>query len=146
MGIRFSTTPSTARLARPRITAVSPSAVDSKNDRQAYTDSYSFTISRRLPWSSLLEVAYVGNQTRDIAYSNIKNINLVPVGALLSSNNGGVDPASLDANKFRPLLGFNDLYLATNRGWANYNSLQVTWVRTKGRYTDRKSTRLNSSH
>jgi len=115
--------------------AVSPSAVDSKNDRQAYTDSYSFTISRRLPWSSLLEVAYVGNQTRDIAYSNIKNINLVPVGALLSSNNGGVDPASLDANKFRPLLGFNDLYLATNRGWANYNSLQVTWVRTKGRYT-----------
>ena len=123
--------------------ALSPAAVDSKDDRQAHTDSYSFTISRQLPWSSLLEVAYVGNQTRDIPSSgnggslgfNTKNINLVPVGALLSGNNGGVDPASLDANKFRPLLGFSDLYLATNNGWANYNALQVTWVRTKGRYT-----------
>jgi hypothetical protein len=100
-------------------------------------------VSQRLPWSSQLEVAYVGNHTVDIPSSgnggslgfNTKNINLVPVGALLSSNNGGVDPASLDANKFRPLLGFSDLYLATNNGWANYNALQVTWVRTKGRYT-----------
>ena len=33
--------------------ASSPSAVDSKDDRQPYTDSYSFTISQRLPWSSL---------------------------------------------------------------------------------------------
>src|SRR5207253_11244351 len=123
--------------------ASSPGAVDSTDDRQAHTDSYSFTVSQRLPWSSQLEVAYVGNQTRDIPSSgnggslgfNTKNINLVPVGALLSGNNGGVDPASLDANKFRPLLGFSDLYLATNNGWANYNALQVTWVRTKGRYT-----------
>jgi hypothetical protein len=123
--------------------ALSPAAVDGKDDRQAHTDSYSFTISRQLPWSSMLEVAYVGNQTRDIPSSgnggslgfNTKNINLVPVGALLSSNNGGVDPASLDANKFRPLLGFSDLNLATNNGWANYNALQVTFVRTKGRYT-----------
>jgi hypothetical protein len=114
--------------------ALSPAAVDSKDDRQAYTDNYNLTISRRLPWSSLLEVAYVGNQTRDIA-GNFTNINLVPIGSLLSSNNGGVDPASLDANKFRPLLGFSDLQLATNRAWANYNSLQVTWVRTQGRYT-----------
>lgn len=114
--------------------ALSPAAVDSRDDRQAYTDNYNFTISRRLPWSSLLEASYVGNQTRDIASTN-KNINLVPVGALLSSNNGGVDPASLDANKFRPLLGFSDLGLATNNLWANYNALQVTWVRTQGRYT-----------
>ncbi|HET9319812.1 MAG TPA: carboxypeptidase-like regulatory domain-containing protein [Bryobacteraceae bacterium] len=114
--------------------ALSPAAVDSKDDRQAYTDNYNFTISRRLPWSSLVEVAYVGNQTHDIA-GNYRNINLVPVGALLSSNNGGVDPASLDANKFRPLLGFSDLNLATNLAWANYNAFQATWVRTQGRYT-----------
>ena len=123
--------------------ALSPSAVDSKDDRQPYTDNYNFTISRRLPWSSLLEVSYVGNQTRDIPSSgnggsagfNTKNINLVPVGSLLSSNNGGVDPASLDPNKFRPLLGFSDLNLATNNAWANYNAMQLTWVRTQGRYT-----------
>jgi hypothetical protein len=123
--------------------ALSPAAVDSKDDRQAYTDSYSFTVSRRLPWSSLFEIAYVGNQTRDIPSSgnggslgfSTKNINLVPVGALLSSNNGGKDPNNLDPNKFRPLLGFSDLYLATNNGWANYNALQTTFVRTHGRYT-----------
>ena len=49
-----------------RAQALSPAAVDSKDDRQPYTDSYSFTISQRMPWSGLLEVAYVGNRTRDI--------------------------------------------------------------------------------
>jgi hypothetical protein len=122
--------------------ALSPAAVDGKDDKQAYTDSYSFTVSRRLPWSSLFEVAYVGNQTHDIPGSgnggslglNTENINLVPVGSMLSSKNGGVDPNSLNANSFRPLQGFSDLYVATNNGWANYNALQVTWVRSKGRY------------
>ena len=117
--------------------ASSPSAVDSKDDRQPYTDSYSFTISQRMPWSSLLEVAYVGNQSRDLPLTGGagSNINLVPVGSMLSSRNGGVDPNSLTADNFRPLKGFSDLNLATNRSYANYNALQVTWVRTKGRYT-----------
>ena len=77
-----------------------------------YTDSYSFTISQRVPWSGLLEVAYVGNQSRNIlntAAARGSNINLVPVGAMLSSKNGGVDPNTLNANNFRPLQGFADL-------------------------------------
>jgi hypothetical protein len=123
--------------------ALNPFAVDSKDDKQPYTDSYSFTVSRRLPWSSLLEVAYVGNQTHDIPSNgnggslgfNTLNLNLVPVGSMLSSVNNGADPNKLNANSFRPLQGFSDLYIATNNGWSNYNSLQVTWVRTKGRYT-----------
>ena len=117
--------------------ALSPAAVDRKDDRQPYTDSFSFTVSQRLPWSSLLEAAYVGNRSHDLGYSSGagSNINLVPVGAMLSSKNGGVDPNSLTANNFRPLLGFSDLGLATNGTYASYNALQVTWVRTKGRYT-----------
>ena len=117
--------------------ASSPAAVDSKDDRQPFTDSYSFTVSQRTPWSGLLEVAYVGNRSRDLANSSGagSNINLVPFGALLASKNGGTDPNSLVANNFRPYLGFSDLYLATNNAVANYNALQVTWVRTKGRYT-----------
>jgi len=121
--------------------ASSPSAVDSTDDRQAHTDSYSFTVSQRLPWSSQLEVAYVGNQTRDIPSSgnggslgfNTLNINKVPVGAMLKQP--GVDPNSLTPDDFRPLKGFSDLYLATNNGYANYNAVQMTWLRTKGRYT-----------
>jgi len=117
--------------------ALSPAAVDSKDDRQPYTDSYSFTVSQRTPWASLLEVAYVGNRSRQLALSSgaVSNINLVPVGAMLSSKNGGVDPNSLTPDNFRPLLGFSDLGLATNAAYANYNALQITWVRTKGRYT-----------
>jgi hypothetical protein len=114
----------------------SPAAVDSKDDKQPYTDSYSFTVSQRTPWSSLLEVAYVGNRSRDLANGAGagSNINLVPVGAMLSSKNGGVDPNSLTANAFRPLAGFADVNLAVNNLYANYNSMQVTWVRSKGRY------------
>ena len=41
-------------------------AVDSKDDKQAYTDSYSFTISQQMFWSSRLEIGYVGNRSRDI--------------------------------------------------------------------------------
>jgi hypothetical protein len=90
-----------------------------------------------------LEVSYVGNQTRDIPATgngatlgfNTLNINKVPVGAMLSSQNGGADPNTLNANAFRPLQGYADLFIATNNGWANYNSVQATWVRTQGRYT-----------
>ena len=111
--------------------------MDSKDDRQPYTDSYSLPISQRVPWSSLLEVAYVGNQSRDLLQQaeHGSNINLVPVGAMLSSKTAAWIPTSLTANNFRPLKGFSDLALATNSAYANYNALQVTWVRTKGRYT-----------
>ena len=116
--------------------ALSTGAVDSKDDRDPVTDSYSFTISQRVPWSSLVEVAYVGNQTRDMlntAGGYGSDLNLVPVGAMLSSRNGGVDPASLNSNNFRPLAGFGDVNLATNFPYANYNSLQVKFLRTRGR-------------
>jgi hypothetical protein len=117
--------------------ALSPAAVDSKDDKQPYTDSWNFTISQRTPWSGMAEFSYVGNQSKDLALGSGagSNINLVPVGAMLASRNGGVDPNTLNANDFRPLKGFSDLNLATNGAWSNYNALQVTWVRTKGRYT-----------
>jgi len=109
--------------------------VDSKDDRNPSTDSYSFTISQKVPWSSLVEIAYVGNQTRDIANATGygSNINLIPLGAMLSSRNGGVDPASLTSRNFRPLQGFDDINIATNNLYANYNALQVKWMRSKGR-------------
>jgi hypothetical protein len=117
--------------------ALSPAAVDKTNDKQPYTDNFNVTISQRLPWSSLVEFAYVGNRSKDLPINSGagSNINLVPVGAMLSSRNGGVDPNSLTANDFRPLKGFSDLGLATNLAYSSYNALQVTWVRQKGRYT-----------
>jgi len=118
--------------------ALSPGAVDKSDDEQPLTKSYSFTISQRLPWSSLLEVAYVGNQSTNLLNTSGgqgANVNLVPLGAMLSSNNGGVDPNSLVANNFRPIKAYSDINLATNNLFANYNSMQATWMRTRGRYT-----------
>lgn len=124
--------------------AAAPAAVDQTDNSQPYTDAYNFTIDQRLPWSSLLEVAYVGNRTRDIPstgnggtldLTGSLNINLVPMGAMLSSKNGGVDPNTLVADQFRPYLGYTDLYVTTGNGYSNYNSLQVSWLRTRGRYS-----------
>jgi Carboxypeptidase regulatory-like domain len=129
--------------------AASPAAVDSTDNRQPYTDSYSVTVSQRMPWSSLMEVSYVGNRTRDIASAD-ENINLVPLGAMLASANGGKNPNTLATNAFRPLgcanpslgvcpnptaPGYGDLDINTNNLRSNYNALQVTWLRTRGRYT-----------
>jgi hypothetical protein len=104
--------------------ALSPAAVDSKDDKQPYTDSFSFTVSQRTPWSSLLEVAYVGNRSKSLPNSSGagSNINLVPVGAMLASRNGGADPNNLTADNFRPLLCFSNLFLATNNAYASYNA------------------------
>src|SRR5215831_2475451 len=116
--------------------ALSTGAVDRKDDKSPVTDSYSFTISQRVPGSGLVEVAYVGNQSRDLLNTGGGaggDINLVPVGAMLSSKNNGVDPGGLNANNFRPLLGFSGLPLSTHNLYANYNSLQVKYLRTKGR-------------
>ena len=117
--------------------AGSPAAVSSNDSSQPYTDNWNVTVSQRTPWSGLLEVAYVGNRSRDLSNTGgaTSNINLVPVGAMFQSNNGGVDPNSLTANNYRPMPLYADLNLSNNKYYANYNALQMTWVRTKGRYT-----------
>jgi hypothetical protein len=114
--------------------ALSIGGVDRKDDKSPYTDSYSFTISQRVPGSGLLEVAYVGNSSRNLLNQTGagSDINLVPVGAMLSSKNGGVDPNGLNANLFRPLQGFAGLPLATHNTYANYNSMQVKYMRRGG--------------
>lgn len=110
-----------------------PTAVDSTDNKQPYTDSYSFTISQRVPWSSLLEVAYVGNQSHDLqntaGYGS--NINLVPYGALFGQSN----PGTANANNFRPYVGYGDLNEVTNNLYANYNSVQVKFLHQTNRYT-----------
>jgi hypothetical protein len=123
----------------PNATPAAPAAVDSKDNRQPYTDSWSFTVAQRTPWQGLLEVAYVGNRSRDLPNSGGygSNLNLVPLGAMLSASN----PANANPNLYRPLNdpmtgdGYGDLNQATNSLYANYNALQVTWGRHAGRYT-----------
>lgn len=110
-----------------------PSAVDRHDDKQPFTDSYSFTISQRTPWSGLLEVAYVGNQSQDLQSNGGygSNINLVPYGALFSNAN----PGTATADNYRPYRGYSDLNQAANNLYSNYNALQVTWAHQASRAT-----------
>ena len=110
-----------------------PAGVDTTDSRQPYADSYNVTLSQRTPWSGLLEVAYVGNRSRDLqnggGYGS--NINLVPVGSMLSAAN----PGTANPNNYRPYPGYSDLNLATNNLYANYNGLQITWAHQASRAT-----------
>ena len=117
----------------------SPSAVDSRDDKQPYTDSWSFTVSQHAPWQSLVEVSYVGNRSRDQANSGGagSNINLVPLGAITSafSADPTIDPSTANANLYRPLQGYGDINENTNNLYYNYNAMQISWGRHAGRYT-----------
>jgi len=111
-----------------------PGAVDSRDDKQPYTDSYSFTISQRTPWRGLLELGYVGNQSHDLQSSGGygSNINLVPVGAMFkpdpTTGAPTTDPFSANADHYRPYVGYGDLNQATNNLFSNYNAFQLTWA------------------
>jgi hypothetical protein len=117
---------------------LSPDGVSSSDNKEPYTDTWNITVSQRTPWSGLLEVAYVGNRSRDLLNNGSgagSDINAVPVGAMLSSNNGGANPNNLNSANFTPYSQYsNGTYLATNNLYANFNALQMTWVRSKGRY------------
>ena len=114
---------------------LSVGAVDRNDSKNPYTDSYSVTVSQRLPFASLLEVSYVGNRSRDLLNTGgpLNNINAVPAGALLRPGLG--NPNDVNPDDFRPLRGFQDFRIVNfGNNFANYNSMQVTWLRTKGRY------------
>jgi hypothetical protein len=115
-------------------TPASPAAVASNDNNQPYTQSWSVNLDQQTPFQGLMEISYVGNRSRDLANTAGgvgSNINLVPYGSMLSAP----DPATANANNYRPLQGYGDIVEATNNLYANYNALQVSWIRHAGRYT-----------
>jgi hypothetical protein len=111
-----------------------PGFVDSKDDKQPYTDSWSLTISQKTFWRSLLELSYLGNRSRDLQNTGGygSNINLVPIGAMFKpdpvTGKIATNPYNATANDYRPYLGYGDLNAATNNLYSNYNALQAGWA------------------
>jgi hypothetical protein len=114
--------------------------VDPNDDKRGRTQSYSFTLAQRLPMSSLIEIAYVGNRSDNLlnrsganAITAGINPNAVPPGALFRFGNPQtVTQEQIDST--RRYQGYQDLAIARHMLYQNYNALQVTWIRTKGRY------------
>ncbi len=113
--------------------------VNPNDDKRGLTRSYSLTLSQRLPGSSILEVAYVGNRSSNLLNRNGPgaitqgiNPNAVPPGALFRF----ADPSNLQQSEIdstRRFQGYQDLAIAQHMLYQNYNSLQLTFIRTRGR-------------
>jgi len=130
------------------IASISPSAVTPGNvvvlnpndSLQPMTQSYSFTVSQRMPWSSTAEVSYVGNRARDLSNynSSVGNLNIVPYGTMLDPANLGLfgttghvanDPSE---QALHPYSLFQQIHQISHFEYSNYNSLQTSWNKQSG--------------
>jgi hypothetical protein len=97
--------------------------------------NYNLGLQLKLPWEFVLDLSYVGSQSRHLLQRI--NINAVPYGAAYKPENQ--DPTrvranpnavpgsnALDANFLRPYRGYDNINLHAMGATANYNSLQTT--------------------
>jgi hypothetical protein len=115
---------------------------------------YNGTISQRLKWNSLLEIAYVGSNSQNLStynqgsgYNEASDANLIPAGYMfqnspnfclcdLPTSLGAVSISSLTTqgqDYFRPYPFYQHVYSLKHDFYSNYNSLQVSWNRSSGR-------------
>jgi hypothetical protein len=127
-----------AALANATVSLVVPNgvqAVDPKDDQQPRTQSYSFTVSQRTPWNSVLEVAYVGNKADYLSnYNNAYgNVNYVGIGTLQSLY-GWTGQSYSDAQvaAARPMQNYASVKIINHKMYSNYNSLQASWNKQTG--------------
>ena len=127
--------------------------LDPKDDQQPLTYTYSFSISQRTPFNSVFDIAYVGNQSKDLLTDNasqnavqsqdLRDINAVPLGSFfrpdpnpVSTSFGQIPNASnisqFQINDFRPYPAYTHIGLPRHITYSNYNALQATWNKQRG--------------
>jgi carboxypeptidase family protein len=123
--------------------AVTPGSVvvlNPKDSEQPFTQSYSFTISQRMPWSSTAEVAYVGNHASDLSNynSSVGGLNILPAGTLFNSSNVGLFgktgsiTGTPNVANLLPYPLFETIQQIGHFEYSNYNSLQTSWNKQSG--------------
>jgi hypothetical protein len=129
----------TGFIAPSSVTALEPT-----DDEQPLTRSYSFTISQRVPFQSLFEISYVGNEAKYLSNWNntFGQINRLPYGylwqpqfnSIWSASNNNFDP---NADPYRPYTNFSGatgIKIINHQMYSNYNSLQASWNKQAGRF------------
>lgn len=128
---------------------------------RATTYDYNFTVTQQLPWRSVFQVSYVGNQTVNQLIPGIngnlaENVNAMPRGTIfnvwcnkdypqlsgpncqpLMSNGSQASYGSLTTtqmNQMRPYGFYQQVNYVTHGAKSNYNALQVMWNRQKGSF------------
>ncbi len=102
-------------------------AVDKGDNQQPRTLSWSLTLDRRLPWSTNLEIGYVGNKSDHQMNSGLAEYNAVPLGAMLGDPSGNADA-------YRPLPNYSNLKIYRHSAYQNYHALQALLSRQRGRF------------
>jgi hypothetical protein len=114
-------------------------ALDPKDREQPVTYNYNFTLDQQLPHGATFEVAYVGNQSTDLAtQGNLQNHDVIPLGALW-----GPDPltgqtvnassiSSVQQADYRPYPNYTAVNVPEHTNWANYNAMQVSLNKQRG--------------
>jgi hypothetical protein len=126
----------------------SPDGILTKgDDRTPYTWTYNFTISQRVPWRSVVELQYSGNQSRDLMLrtggqvNNYANLNKIPMGAFFGPDpvTGVInDPASSNfpVAHYLPYRNYGTTLGTVGHGsYSNYNSFIASWQKQAGRVT-----------
>jgi Carboxypeptidase regulatory-like domain/TonB-dependent Receptor Plug Domain len=134
-------------------------ALDPTDNEQPLTETYSFSVSQRMPFSSVFDIAYVGNQSTHLLTDNpsqnvvqsedLRDINPIPIGAFFKPDPNPASPyfgqsyspyappnsASLSQeiqNDYRQYPEYTHIGIPRHITYANYNALQVTFNRQKG--------------
>jgi hypothetical protein len=130
----------------------SVTAIDPTDTKMGATYAYSFTVSQQLPLRSLLEIAYVGNQTHNLLLggqsgggaaiaSDFINQNKIPMGGLFKADpiTGAPAPSNPEnpakiADYYPRTAGYgsNAVSVPEHEGYSNYNGLQVSFVKQAG--------------
>lgn len=126
-------------------------ALDRTDDEQPLTYTYSFTVDQQLPMGSQFEIAYVGNQGRNLSAENannltlsLQNINPVPLGAFFHPDpvTGAVVPlgaidslSTAQVNDYRPYNKLGNVYVPRHVLYSYYNGLQTSWNKQSGHLT-----------
>jgi len=118
-----------------------------------YADTYSFGVAQALPSHTVAEFSYVGSASRNQLLNGgngkIADLNAIPYGAVfgkdpingLYENPSPITPLSGATNTpwtnvptqdYRPLHNYQNIFLHTHGGYANYNSLQVSAQKQSG--------------
>ncbi|PYT20685.1 MAG: hypothetical protein DMG57_41320 [Acidobacteria bacterium] len=114
----------TKQLVKPALTVLEPGS-----SKIPATYSWSFTLSKRLPASAVMEASYVGNSSsHQMVCTNCgANLNAVPEGAMFGF------PLGKTADFYRPYQTYGVINMRAHALSQNYHSFQLTANRQVGR-------------
>ena len=121
------------------------------DNKVPYANTWSFGLAQALPSHTVVQASYVGsgshNQMENGSNGHIQDANAIAYGAFFQPDpkTGALNnispaycgpnctpPTAANGNDWRPLSNYQDVYLQTHGGWANYNSLQVAAQKQSG--------------